>query len=167
MRGGKKTTQSAASFASISLCHRRTPIYERAPPPCCSPSSSFQEAAAAAAARAAAADGDGARRPPATGNGCGVRRGDGARPPRGVVTRAAGAEVRRGPVQTFGLASISRCRRRSAFLLAGFTPPLAFDRAAKRAGSTRGETGTLLALRSASADNRADRRRSTDAARLL
>ena len=36
---------------------------------------------------------------------------------------------------------------RSAFLLAGFTPPLAFDRAAKRAGSTRGETGTLLAFR--------------------
>ena len=113
-------------------------------------------------------DGDGARRPPGDGERRGVRRGDGARLPRGVVTRVPRApKSGAGLSKTFGLAFISRCLRRSAFLLAGFTPPLAFDRAAKRAGSTRGETGTLLALRSASADNRADRRRSTDAARLL
>ena len=113
-------------------------------------------------------DGDGARRPPGDGERRGVLRGDGARLPRGVVTRVPRApKSGAGLSKTFGLAFISRCRRRSAFLRAGFTPPLAFDRAAKRAGSTRGETGTLLALRSASADNRADRRRSTDAARLL
>ena len=112
-------------------------------------------------------DGDGARLP-GDGARLGVRRGDGARLPRGVVTRVPRApKSGAGRSKTFGLASISRCRRRSAFLRAGFTPPLAFDNAAKRAGSTRGETGTLLAFLSASADNRADRRRSTDAARLL
>ena len=113
-------------------------------------------------------DGDGARRPPGDGERRGVRRGDGARLPRGVVTRVPRApKSGAGRSKTFGLASISRCLLRSAFLLAGLTPPLAFDKAANRAGSTRGETGTLLAFRSASADKRADRLRSTDAARLL
>ena len=113
-------------------------------------------------------DGDGARLPPGDGERRGVRRGDGARLPRGVVTRVPRApKSGAGLSNTFGLAFISFCRRRSAFLRAGFTPPLAFDKAASLAGSTRGETGTLLALRSASADKRADRRRSTDAARLL
>ena len=113
-------------------------------------------------------DGDGARLPPGDGARLGVRRGDGARLPRGVVTRVPRApKSGAGLSRTFGRAFISFCLRRSAFLRAGLTPPLAFDRAAKRAGSTRGETGTLLAFLSASADNRADRRRSTDAARLL
>ena len=113
-------------------------------------------------------DGDGARRPPGDGERRGVLRGDGARLPRGVVTRVPRApKSGAGLSKTLGRAFISFCLRRSAFLLAGFTPPLAFDRAAKRAGSTRGETGTLLAFRSASALNRADRLLSTDAARLL
>ena len=110
-------------------------------------------------------DGDGARLPPGDGERRGVRRGDGARLPRGVVTRVPRApKSGAGRSRTFGLAFISFCRRRSAFLRAGLTPPLAFDRAAKRAGSTLGLTGTLLAFLSASADNLADRLRSTDAA---
>ena len=83
-------------------------------------------------------DGDGARRPPGEGERRGVLRGDGARLPRGVVTRVPRApKSGAGLSKTFGLAFISRCRRRSAFLRAGLTPPLAFDNAAKRAGSTR------------------------------
>ena len=109
--------------------------------------------------------GDGARRPPGDGERRGVRRGDGARLPRGVVTRVPRApKSGAGLSRTFGLAFISFCLRKSAFLRAGLTPPLAFDKAASLAGSTRGETGTLLALRSASADKRADRLLSTDAA---
>ena len=112
-------------------------------------------------------DGDGARLP-GDGARLGVRRGDGARLPRGVVTRVPRApKSGAGLSKTLGRAFISFCLRRSAFLRAGLTPPLAFDRAAKRAGSTRGETGTERAFRSASADNLADRLRSTDAARLL
>ena len=113
-------------------------------------------------------DGDGERLDIGDGARLGVRRGDGARLPRGVVTRVPRApKSGAGRSRTFGLAFISRCRRRSAFLLAGLTPPLAFDRAANRCGSTRGETGTERAFRSASADNLADRLRSTDAALLL
>ena len=110
-------------------------------------------------------DGDGERLDIGDGARLGVRRGDGARLPRGVVTRVPRAtKSGAGLSKTLGRAFISFCRLRSAFLLAGLTPPLAFDRAAKRAGSTRGETGTERAFRSASADNRADRLRSTEAA---
>ena len=113
-------------------------------------------------------DGDGARRPPGDGERRGVLRGDGARLPRGVVTRVPRApKSGAGLSKTFGRAFISFCLLRSAFLLAGLTPPLACASFDSLAGSTRGETGTDRAFLSASADKRANRLRSTDAARLL
>ena len=78
-------------------------------------------------------DGDGARLP-GDGARLGVRRGDGARLPRGVVTRVPRApKSGAGLSSTFGRAFISSCRRRSAFRRAGLTPPLAFDKAASLA----------------------------------
>ena len=97
------------------------------------------------------------------------RRGAARRPPRRRRpvaarrrhARAAGPEVGAGRSKP-GLASISRCRRRSRFLLAGLTPPLAFDKLLN-ARDRRAEKRAHF-LHVPSADNRADRLRSTDAA---